>query len=57
MVMTQRTAPKMSVLGAVLALAVVGVGVVVTPSLACPPEEQESQQRLASSSAPEQPIG
>ncbi|CAG1008529.1 Regulatory protein BlaR1 [Phycisphaerales bacterium] len=40
MVMTQRTAPRMSVLGGCAAAIIVALGAFVTPGLACPPEEQ-----------------
>lgn len=40
MVMTQRTAPRMSVLGGCVAAIVVALGTFVTPGLACPPEEE-----------------
>ncbi|HLO41202.1 MAG TPA: M56 family metallopeptidase, partial [Phycisphaerales bacterium] len=39
MVMTQKTAPRPSVMGACLATIVLAAGMFVTPGLACPPEE------------------
>lgn len=39
MVMTQKTAPKMSMVSGCVALAVLGLGTFVMPGLACPPEE------------------
>lgn len=44
MVMTQRTAPKISTIGAFAAALIVGVSAFVMPGLACPPEEQQSGQ-------------
>jgi len=49
MVMTQRTAPKVSVFGACVAVLVVAAGTFVTPTIACPPEEG---QKKASATAP-----
>lgn len=42
MVMTQRTAPKISMIGAIAAALIVGVSAFVMPGLACPPEEASS---------------
>lgn len=42
MVMTDRTAPRLSSLGALVALVALGLGAVVTPGLACPPEKDEA---------------
>lgn len=42
MVMTQRTAPRMSCLGGIAAVVVLAAGLVVMPGLACPPDECES---------------
>lgn len=41
MVMTQRTAPRTSIVGACLAVIVMAAGMFVTPSLACPPEGEQ----------------
>ena len=43
MVMTQRTAPRVSMVGACVAVLVVAVGTFVTPTLACPPEEGQKK--------------
>jgi beta-lactamase regulating signal transducer with metallopeptidase domain len=43
MVMTDRTAPRLSSLGVALALVALGVGAFVTPGLACPPEQSSAQ--------------
>lgn len=42
MVMTTRTAPRMSLVGVLMTLGFVGFGAVVTPTLACPPESKTS---------------
>lgn len=47
MVMTHRTAPKISTIGALAAALIVGVSAFVMPGLACPPEEQQSGQTKA----------
>lgn len=43
MVMTDRTAPRLSSVGVALALLALGVGAFVTPGLACPPEQSSAQ--------------
>ncbi len=47
MVMTQRVAPRASLLGALVALGVATVGLVVMPALACPPESKESPAKVS----------
>ncbi|MCC6425481.1 MAG: hypothetical protein IT435_01540 [Phycisphaerales bacterium] len=47
MVMTQRTAPKMSVVGVCVAAIVIAAGMFVTPGLACPPEEGAKSAKKA----------
>lgn len=42
MVMTQRTTPRVSVIGACVATVVIGLGMFVMPSVACPPEESQA---------------
>ncbi len=44
MVMTNSTSPRMSVLGAVMALALAGAGAIVTPVWACPPGTSEGHK-------------
>ncbi|MDZ4828951.1 MAG: M56 family metallopeptidase [Phycisphaerae bacterium] len=44
MVMTDRTAPRVSMVGAFVVAAALGVGAFVTPGLACPPEELAQRQ-------------
>lgn len=44
MVMTQRSKPSMSILGAALAMCLATAGWLAAPILACPPEESEAQQ-------------
>lgn len=46
MVMTQRVAPKTSVVGAALAMSVAMAGMFVTPGLACPPEEKTASAKI-----------
>lgn len=46
MVMTHRTAPKISTLGALAAVVIVGVSAFVMPGLACPPEQQPEQNSM-----------
>ncbi len=47
MVMTQKTAPKVSVLGACVAVLVVAAGTFVSPTIACPPEEGQKKRASA----------
>lgn len=47
MVLTQRTAPRPSVLGAATALMIAAMGTFVLPGLACPPSEQPEQPAAA----------
>ncbi|MFO0826797.1 MAG: M56 family metallopeptidase [Phycisphaerales bacterium] len=44
MVMTDRTTPRLSVLGALVTIAALGLGAFVTPSIACPPEQQAEKR-------------
>ncbi len=43
MVMTQKSAPRLSLIGACAATIVIAAGMFVTPGLACPPEESGKQ--------------
>lgn len=47
MVMTQRVAPRPSLIGASLAVAVAMTGMFVTPGLACPPDEEGGAPKAA----------
>ncbi|MFN0132384.1 MAG: M56 family metallopeptidase [Phycisphaerales bacterium] len=51
MVMTQRVAPKSSILGVALALSVALAGAFVMPSLACPPTEEEKAAQAEKTAA------
>jgi len=52
MVMTQRTTPNVSLVGACVAVLVVAVGTFVTPTIACPPEEGQKSEAAARRSDP-----
>ncbi len=47
MVMTQRTAPRISMMGACAAAVVLAAGMFVTPGLACPPEDAPKAKKAA----------
>jgi len=51
MVMTQRTAPRASVLGALAAVSIATLGMFVMPALACPPDEKESKTKVSQTAA------